>query len=121
MPDWVNIIVGWLAIPEVRAVLVGLIISWNGTQLIKSAPWLVAVPDRERRFCTRLLAFALGFWPVLILWPGPDSEAAQVALAVGLGSPAAYTLAARILYHFFPWLEVKMSATPVVPIEGPPR
>lgn len=121
MPEWITTIIDWLAHAEARAILIALIISWNGTQLIKNAPWLVDLPDSARRWWTRAIAFALGFWPALALWPGPNSEAVLVAVAVGLASPAAYTYGARILYHYFPWLEPKMSAAPVVPREDVPR
>jgi len=112
MPEWIQTIIGWLANAELRAVLAGLIISWNVTQLVKSSPALVAMPEPSRRWRTRLFAFVAGFVPTLALWPGQNVEAVIVAAMVGLSSPAAYTIAARVLYHYFPWLEAKMSAAP---------
>lgn len=122
MPDWILTIAGWLGNEHARAIVIALIISWNGTQLVKNAPYIArTADDAERRLLVRILAFALGFWPAFVLWPGEKSEAVLVAIAVGLGSPAAYTLAARVLYHFFPWLEPKMSGAPMrVPLAETP-
>lgn len=114
MPDWIQTIVGWLANAELRAVLAGLIISWNVTQLVKGAPSLVSLDDVARRWWTRLIAFAFGFAPTLALWPGSNAEAITVAATIGLSSPTVYTIAARVLYHYFPWLEDRMSAAPKI-------
>lgn len=112
MLDWFNTFAAWLAHPEVRAVLIGLIISWNMTQLIKNAPWLIRKREAMRVILTRLLALALAAVPTAVLWPGALAESVLVGGAVGLAAPTIYTYGARILYHFFPWLEVKMSAMP---------
>lgn len=112
MLEWITTFAGWLARAEVRAVLIALIISWNGTQLVKNAPGLVALEDGRRRLSTRTIAFALGFMPAFALWPGGHIEAVLVAAATGLAAPTIYTYGARILYHYFPWLEIKMSAVP---------
>lgn len=113
MLDWINTVAGWFALPEVRAIIVALVISWNGTQLVKNAPQLVRLPDAGRRLATRAIAFVLGAVPALLLWPGKFPEDALVAAATGLASPAIYTYGARALYHYFPWLEPKMSAAPM--------
>lgn len=113
MPDWILTLIGWLAHAEVRAIVIALVISWNGTQLVKNAPTLVDSDEAVRRRTTRLIAFVLGFLPALLLWPGRNAEAVVYAIACGLAAPTAYTIAARVLYHFWPWLEPKMSAAPV--------
>lgn len=112
MLDWITTFAGWLARAEVRAILIALVISWNATQLVKNAPWLMRKPEAERRLATRTLAFVLACVPCGLLWP-PGIEGPLVAIAVGLASPVIYTVGARVLYHYFPWLEPKMSATPV--------
>ena len=110
MLDYINAVTGWLAYPEVRAVLVGLIVSWNGTQVIKNAPSLVAKSEPARRWNTRAIAFLLGLFPTALLWPGHVHERVLIGVAVGLAAPTIYTYGARVLYHYFPWLEAKMSA-----------
>lgn len=115
MPEWIQTIADWLTYREVRALLIGLIVSWGATQMIKNAPSLVALPEMSRRWWTRVIAFALGVVPAAILWPGPIEERIGFGAAVGFASPVIYTYGARVLYHFFPWLEIKMSATPAVP------
>lgn len=110
--EWFDRISSALARPDVRAVLVALVISWNGTQLVKSCPSLTRLPDIRRRAFTRLIAFALGAMPAMALWPGTPTERLSIALAVGLAAPAIYAYGARALYHYFPWLEPKMSAKP---------
>lgn len=119
MLDYINAVTGWLAYPEVRAVLVGLIVSWNGTQIIKNAPSLVAKAELVRRWNTRAIAFLLGWLPTAALWPGHWHERALIGVAVGLAAPTIYTYGARVLYHYFPWLESKMSAAqPESPLDG---
>lgn len=112
MLEWINTFAGWLSRAEVRAVLIALIISWNGTQLVKNCPGLTCLDEGERRFWTRVIAFVFAALPAFLLWPGGFPEDLLVAIATGLGSPAIYTYGARILYHYFPWLEPKMSAAP---------
>lgn len=115
MPEWIQTIADWLTYREVRAIIVGLILSWGITQVVKNAPSLVAMPENDRRFWTRVLAFLLGALPSVALWPGDWVERLSIGAAIGFASPVIYTYGARVLYHFFPWLEIKMSATPAVP------
>jgi len=117
MFDWINTVATWLTFREVRAIIVGLIVSWGVTQLVKNAPSLVAMPEVPRRFWTRMLAFLLGALPVAAMWPGDWIERLGIAAAIGFASPVIYTYGARVLYHFWPWLEPKMSAMPVVPAD----
>ena len=112
MLDWINTIAAWIAHPQVRAVLVALVISWNVTQIVKNAPHLVALPESGRRLVTRGIAFALAAIPCALLWRPISAEGFAVATAVGLAAPVIYTYGARVLYHYFPWLEPKMSAAP---------
>ena len=113
MLEWINTFAGWVALPQVRAILVALVISWNVTQLVKNAPQLVRMPETSRRLATRAIAFALAAVPCVLLWRPPGTEGVIVAIATGLAAPVIYTYGARVLYHYFPWLEPKMSATPV--------
>jgi hypothetical protein len=120
MLDWLNTFAGWLSHPEVRAILIGLILSWNLTQLVKNAPALVRLPELQHRWWTRAIAFLIGAAPTAILWPSELAESLLVAGAVGFAAPVIYAYGARVLYHYFPWLEPKMSAMPVAPKDGSP-
>jgi len=117
VPEWIQTIADWLAVREVRAIIISLILSWGITQFVKNAPSLVAMPERHRRFWTRVLAFFLSALPAVALWPGDWVERLGIGMAIGFASPVIYTYGARVLYHFFPWLEIKMSATPAVPAD----
>lgn len=112
--EWLDRLVESLARADIRAIVIALVVSWNGTQLVKHCPSLTGLSEKHRRFGTRILAFVLGFLPAFMLYPigAGAGERFWVAIAVGLASPAIYTYAARALYHFFPWLEPKMSARP---------
>lgn len=113
MQQWLDWIGGVLGQPgALRAIAVGLVISWNLTQVVKNAPWIVRQSEQHRVATTRLVAFAFGFVPTWLLWPEAGAAAVVLATAVGSAAPAAYKLAARALYHYFPWLELKMSASP---------
>jgi hypothetical protein len=99
--------------PQFWAPVAGLLISWFGTQAIKfQLP--DNLPDPRHRRAIRGAATLLGAIPTYALWPTHDATAAIWALLVGLASPTLYVYAMRILYHFYPWLEGKMSARPVI-------
>lgn len=108
--DWIGAMLGQPG--ALRAIAVALVISWNGTQFIKNAPWLTRMHDGARRSATQLIAFWLAFIPAALLWPEPGTPRWVLAVAIGYASPLAYTYGARVLYHFWPWLEPKMSASP---------
>ena len=120
MLEWFTTIAGYLTNAQVRAVLVALVIAWNVTQLAKNAPGIANRPERTRRWLVRAFAFVAGFIPAALLWTAPLAERLTYAAAVGLAAPAAYTLVARVLYHFFPWLEPKMSGCPSAPVPSDP-
>lgn len=115
MIDFFNSVAAWFAYPQVRAIVIGLVISWNGTQIVKNAPFLVAQLEGRRRFNTRMIAFFLGFVPSALLWAAEFHERVLVGAAVGLAAPTIYTYGARVLYHYFPWIEPKMSASTKLP------
>lgn len=108
--DWIGNVLGTPG--ALRALLVALVISWSLTQFIKTAPWITRKPEPQRRTLTNLIAFALGFAPAWLLWPERGIVAGVLATAIGAASPTAYKLAVRTLYHFWPWLEPKLSAAP---------
>lgn len=106
----------FLATPgPLRAVLFGLLLSWGGTQMAKFSPRLRCMALVDHRLATRLLAFALAYVPVAWLWPGPWSVRLLAAVTTGLCAPMAYTIAVRAAYHFWPWLEPRLSARPSEP------
>lgn len=115
--DWLNSIADALARSDVRGIVIALLISWGGTQLLKNAPTLLRLSDRARVLRTRLIAFVLAAVPTTVLWPYSMEERILLGIALGVASPTIYTTLARTLYHFFPWLEVKMSAVPAVPVD----
>ena len=121
--DWLN---GFLFQPSpLLAVLFGLALSFGGTQVIKRNRWLVArffsdLDDDSHRTVIRIIAFLLAWAPEAMLWPVPESLSLSTALmtkflAAGVTAtcaPYIYKLAALIAFHFWPWLEPKVSARP---------
>lgn len=95
-----------------RAVLFGLLISWSGSQALKFLPSMVRLNGEAHRQAVQFLAFTLAYVPVALLWPGPWSIRLLAAVTTGLCAPTAYSLVVRILYHYFPWLEPRLSAKP---------
>ena len=85
----------------------------GGTQAIKFQ-LSMNMTDEQHKKRVRLIAIVLGAIPTFVLWPIHTAASTIWALCVGLASPAAYLSAMKILYHFFPWLENKVSARPVV-------
>lgn len=108
--DWIGAMLGQPG--ALRAIAVALVISWNGTQFAKNAPRLARLPEVTRRLAIQLIAFWLAFVPAALLWPEPGAPRWVLAVAIGYASPLGYKIAARVLYHFWPWLEPKMSASP---------
>lgn len=108
--DWLD---HFLATPgALRAMAFALLLSWSGTQALKFLPALRAMAPPAQRIAVRALAGALALAAVLAMWPAGWLERLLVGLTTALCSPAAYTIAVRVAYHFWPWLEPKMSATP---------
>lgn len=98
--------------PQFWAVLAGLLISWFGTQAVKfylPDSW----PDPKHKKAVRGAAVGFGFLPTYWLWPTHDAPAAIWSLLVGLSSPVLYLYAVRILYHYWPYLEPRLSARPI--------
>lgn len=112
---WFNAVEGFLLNPSVsRAVLAGFLVSFAVTQNIKKF-WLPKDwPDAKHKRYTVAVAFVFGFWPVYALAPIPASESVLWAVMVGFASPSVYTAAVKLLYHFWPFLEPKLSARPVI-------
>jgi len=98
-----------------RAIAIALVISWCWTQATKGLPVWWTLTDAQHRWATRWGAFLSGFAPAWLLWPVHDVSAAVMATAVGLASPAAYTLVIRIADHYWPWLDGYVSARPEPP------
>lgn len=96
-----------------RAIVFGLLISWGGTQIIKFNPLMRRLPDDVARTVTQVVAFLLAAVPTFLLWPGMGVVKILGSIIVGTWSPKAYQKASVLLYHFVPYLEPKLSATPV--------
>ncbi len=100
-----------------RAIAFGMLISWGGTQLVKFNPLvrklLNHLPPEMGRTVVQAIAFLLAFIPTFLLWPGMGTVKVLGSIVVGTWSPKAYQKATVVLYHFFPYLEPKLSATPV--------
>lgn len=97
----------------VAAVLSGLLCSLAFTQALKKlGPDFDNLSDRSLRWLIRVTAFAFGFTPTFLLWPQRGAPAVAFGFAIGVLAPAIYTVVARIVVHFFPWLDAKISARP---------
>lgn len=108
--DWLD---HFLATPgALRAVAFGLLLSWSGTQALKFLPPLRNLGPTTIRLVVRAMAGVLALVAVLALWPAGWMERLLVGLTTALCSPTAYTIAVRVAYHWWPWLEPRMSATP---------
>lgn len=114
--SWIEWLNKFLETPSAaRAIVLGLLVSWGGTQIIKFSPLVQKFPTDVARTATQVIAFLLAFVPTFLLWP-PEGEAAMkfvMSVVVATWAPKAYTKASTFLYHFFPFLEPKLSATPV--------
>lgn len=104
-------------IPYVWPITVGLLISWFGTQYIKFQ-YDINTPDADHKRKVRRTAFLLGAIPAFILWPTHAwdqlAKVALYAILVGLASPTVYMAVIKTITHFFPWIDSKVSARPVV-------
>lgn len=96
----------------IRALVIGFVCSIGLTQLLKFSPRLDSFTDRAAKWSIRLLAFFAAALPAWALWPEPGVPGIVIAIALGLIAPTLYTIAVRILVHFFPWLDDKVSARP---------
>jgi len=97
-----------------RAVVAGSLLAISGTQWVKKW-WLPNNwPDRKHKRTTVLVAFLLGFWPTYALGGG-----LFLALIVGFANPFLYTIGVKAAYHYFPWLEQKLSARPRKIVQTP--
>jgi len=93
-----------------RAILGGVIAAVAGTQWFKRWLWpALAIPVSKavERLLLVSVAFAIGFFVTDGLGGG-----FYLALIVGFANPFLYTLATKIIYHRWPWLENKLSANP---------
>lgn len=116
----IHVLNDFLSTPSgLRALVFGLLLSWLGTQLIKFAPAIQQLADRDNRLGVRAIAFAIGFVTVLALWPAPWPPRIGLAVIVGLASPLAYKVVMLAAYHFAPWLEPKLSGKPGEPTHDP--
>lgn len=96
----------------IAALLAGLVTSWCITQGWKFVPAMKGLSDIRHRVLTRVIAFVTAAGPVASLWPLPGAPRWIWAIAVGVASPVAYTVAMRIAGHFWPWLANAASARP---------
>lgn len=113
--SWVSGINAFLDTPSpARAVAFGWLMSWGLTQIIKFLPIMRRFPDDVARTVTQIIAFLLAFIPTFMLWPGDTNIKLIASLLVAAWAPTAYSKVTTVLYHFMPFLEKKMSATPVV-------
>jgi hypothetical protein len=96
----------------VRAILVGFVFSIGLTQLAKFSAAFDRLPRPQHRAATRAVAFCFAASATWLLWPDRGMAGPVIGVALGLIAPAAYTLTARILVHFWPWLDPVISARP---------
>lgn len=109
---WLGLIEQFLITESVsRAVLIGLLASFAGTQWVKR--WVLPVLDLWRRMAPELerlmlvlVAYGIGYSVARSLGGSP-----LVANLVGIGAPSVYKFAVAALYHYFPWLEKHLSAS----------
>lgn len=95
-----------------RAVVFALAMSWGGTQWFKHRKAVKTLDSQTYRITVQAVAFTFAWVPVARLWPGETDERFLAAGVTAVCAPFTYTLIARVAYHFFPWLEQKMSAQP---------
>lgn len=115
--EWFN---SFLTQPSpLRAVMFGLLLSWGGTQYLKKRGlelmrrWLDELDDESHRTVIRAIAFMLAWTPVYLMWPAIEiTERALAAGVTAVCAPYAYSFFTAIAFHFFPWLEPKLSARP---------
>lgn len=118
MMTWLTVAERFLGHPgALRAILAGVVTSWVATQGWKYHPLLIELDADTAKWWTRVLAFAFGAGPVLCLWPEPGLPRWIFAAIVGLAAPVIYTIAMRIVYRVWPWLEPHVSARPTPPAE----
>lgn len=100
------------------SILLGYVIAIGGTQYIKSFEAIYFKPLAIRA----LMALPLGFVATFFTLPieGRLALRAVIAAAVGLTAPAVYSLTIRVLYHFWPWMETKISQQPPKPEDPKP-
>lgn len=96
----------------VRALIVGFVCSVGLTQLLKNLPNLDAFTDGGFRWAVRVLAFGLGAVPTWALWPEAGVSGIAMAIVIGIVSPLLYTVLVRTAVHFWPWIDVTVSARP---------
>lgn len=114
--EWFN---GFLAQPSpLKAVMFGLLLSWGGTQWLKKRGltvlrhFLDELDDESHKVVLRAIAFLLAWCPVFALWPADALERGLAAGVTAVCAPYTYSFITAIAYHFFPWLEPKLSARP---------
>jgi hypothetical protein len=114
MHEWFNQIVGFVNIESVaRAIAFAIIGGMALTQWIKFQfpEWLT---DKQHIRSTRTSSSFMSFILCLIFLPN-DMQlllAASISMVVGLLVPAVYWVLAKVLYHYFPWMEDALSARP---------
>ena len=93
-----------------RAIVGGCVAATAGTQWFKRWLWpALAIPVSKavERLLLVSVAFAIGFFVTDGLGGG-----FYLALIVGFANPSIYTAATKVIYHKWPWLEPKLSASP---------
>jgi len=89
----------WIAIvllPEILAVLVGLVVAVGTAEGLKKAPFMQRRESAERRrartWWLRLGAFLTGVVFTALLWPGDIATKIGVGVATGFSAPLAYDI-----------------------------
>lgn len=122
MDETVKWVTGMLiAYPEAAGVIGGLLASWAMTQWVKFLlpdTW----PERTFKAVTRAIAtvsafgFCYGLWEAIDYMRHDPSNERPLAVMVSIGcafaSPILYTITMRVVVHFFPWVDAKISARP---------
>lgn len=100
------------------SLILGYTAAIGGTQFVKRIETV-----NLRKWGIRLwLALPMGFVATFCTLPldGRPGVRVFISLAVGLTAPLVYSAGVKVLYHFWPWLEPKLSAQPLPPEDPKP-
>lgn len=102
----VNTINAWLGIqlpPWLVAMVMAVLISWGGTQPLKFLLPL-AIPAAARHWATRLIAFTIAAYIVVLLKPAGPELTFVLAMFAGLFSPLIAAIFMAWLKKRYPWV-----------------
>lgn len=95
-----------------RALVFGFLLSVAITQTLKKTVLVGRLPAPHHRDVLQGIAILTGWAGTAALWPDWGVDAWAFGFLNGLGSIFVYKYATLVLFHYFPWLEPKMSGKP---------